>query len=297
MAEQLTLHATSDSRLDVFLAESLPAIDRLEARRWIEAGRIAVEGSHVKPSLRLWPGAAVHVTVPGVEPSAVIPEDLPLEILYADDELVVVNKPAGMATHPGPGWWSGSVFNALLFQIPYWPGISGVAQPGVVHRLDRDTSGLLVLAKAENAHRHLLAQVLARTMERGYLAWIEGELEGEGLIDAPIGRDPELEGQMRVTPDGKDARTRYRTLGMREGRTLVELKLETGRTHQIRVHMAHLGHPILGDIRYHPAPEPGPMALHAAKLSFEHPSKGPMAFEAVPPEAWAAFPALFSPLQ
>lgn len=285
----LCFTASSEERLDVFLAAAL-GVERLHAREWIVAGCVQIADHSLKPSLRLWPGAIVSFTPPPPRPSEVEPQDLGVPVVYADMALVVINKPVGMATHPGPGWWKGSAVNALLFQIPHWPGVGGVAQPGIVHRLDRDTSGLLVFAKHDEAHQHLLDQASSRQMTRRYLAWVEGELHGEGLIDAPLGRSPEQPDRVIVTPAGKSARTRYRSLRGEEGRSLLELELETGRTHQIRVHLSHLGHPVLGDPWYHPRPGTEPMALHAYSLAFTHPSNGEaLSFAASPPPAWRAF--------
>lgn len=288
----LCFMASSAERLDVFLAAAL-GVERLQAREWIVAGCVQIADHPLKPSLRLWPGATVNFTPPPPRLSEVEPQDLGVPVVYADEALVVINKPVGMATHPGPGWWNGSAVNALLFQIPQWPGVGGVAQPGIVHRLDRDTSGLVVFAKHDEAHRHLLEQASSRQMTRRYLAWVEGELQGSGLIDAPLGRSPEQPDRVIVTPTGKSALTRFRSLRLEAGRSLVELELETGRTHQIRVHLSHLGHPVLGDPWYNPCPGCDPMALHAYSLAFTHPSSGEvLSFVAQPPPAWGAFGSL-----
>lgn len=283
------LAASGGERLDAFVASAF-GIERLEARRWIVAGAVSVEGRSIKPSLRLEPGAVVSVTPPALRASEAQPEDLSLTIVYQDEAVVVIDKPAGMATHPGPGWWHGSAVNALLYAISEWPGIGGVAQPGIVHRLDRDTSGLLVFAKTDDAHAHLLKQAYDRRLRRTYLAWVEGDLMGSGLIEAPLGRDPMDGERVIVTEGGKPARTRYQAIASGPSRSLVRLELETGRTHQIRVHLLHLGHPVLADPRYHPYPGVGPMALHAWRLGFEHPlTHEPLAFELAPPSSWSVY--------
>lgn len=280
--------ASGEERLDVFLAAAL-GVERLQAREWIVSGCVKVSDQPLKPSLRLWPGAVVSFMPPPPRASEVEPQDLGVPIVYEDEALVVINKPVGMATHPGPGWWKGSAVNALLFQIRDWPGVGGVAQPGIVHRLDRDTSGLLVFAKNDEAHRHLLNQASNRQMKRRYLAWVEGDLLGEGVIDAPLGRSPEQPDRVIATLTGKSARTRFRSLRVEAGRSLVELELETGRTHQIRVHLSHLGYAVVGDPWYHPNPDAEPMMLHAYSLAFTHPMSGKsLSFVVMPPSAWRA---------
>ncbi|MEB3196316.1 MAG: RluA family pseudouridine synthase [Candidatus Sericytochromatia bacterium] len=220
-----------------------------------------------------------------LRPHAAVPQPLELPVRYLDDDLVVVVKPAGMATHPGPGWWQGSCVNALLFHIPTWPGVGGVAGPGIVHRLDVETSGLLLFARSQRAHRPLLETVAQRRMRRGYLAWVEGQVDDAGWVEAPLGRDDHDTQRVVVRSDGKAALTHYAPLCQREGRSLLRLQLETGRTHQIRVHMAHRGWPVVGDRRYGTA---GPvMALHAGFLALAHPITGePLQWIEGPPATW-----------
>lgn len=284
MPEQNTsVQPEPDERLDVHVARRC-GIDRLEARRWILSGAVRVGDRPIKPSLRLQPTDEVSVTPPLARPSAIVPVHRPLVVRHADSELVVVEKPAGMATHPGPGWWQESLLNVVMAHVSDWPGVGGVAQPGVVHRLDRDTTGLLVLARTDHAHRHLRQQVSDRSMRRIYLAWVEGNLSGSGVWEFPLGRDGADPERVVVDPSGKLATTRFEALSHADGRTLLRLTLETGRTHQIRVHASHVGHPVVGDRRYHPTPGPEPMRLHAAHLGFRHPQTGEdLAFTADPP--------------
>lgn len=260
----------------------------LEVRRWIATGHVQVDDGPAKASRRIQPGQRIRVSPPPLQPHAAQPEALPLPIRYADAHLIVVAKPAGMASHPGPGWWRGSCVNALLHSVRDWPGIGGVAGPGIVHRLDRDTSGLLVFARSESAHRGLLAQLQNQGFAREYLAWCGGTLTGQGLIDAPLGRDPHAPERVCVRTDGKAARTHYRVLAHTPTRSLLALRLETGRTHQIRVHLAHLGHPVWGDPVYGTAAPTG-MALHAWRLGFAHPHSGEaLHFTEKPPVTWMA---------
>ncbi|HEY9765424.1 MAG TPA: RluA family pseudouridine synthase [Chroococcales cyanobacterium] len=263
-------------RLDVYLAECLET-DRLAARNWIVSGFVLVDGKKGKPSLLLWPGAKIEVLLPPPRPAQAVPEDLPLEIFFEDEALVVVNKAAGMPCHPGPGWWHGGLVNALLFHCSGWTGIGGEATPGIVHRLDKETTGLVVYAKGEIAHKRLLEAMRERRIERRYDALCEGRLEGEGTIDLPLKRDGENSFLRKVDPEGKRAVTHWRALYEKEGKTALSLRLETGRTHQIRVHLAHVGHPICGDALYGKGDPDDPsrfMALHSSFLAFDHPLEG-----------------------
>jgi 23S rRNA pseudouridine1911/1915/1917 synthase len=206
------------------------------------------------------------------------PESIPLTIVFEDAHLIVVDKPAGMAVHPGPGHSGHTLVNALLAHCPDLPGIGGVQRPGIVHRLDKDTSGLIVAAKDEKAHAGLTRQLSERRMHKTYLALVEGRLEPpEALIDAPIGRDPNHRQRMAILPAGRgrDAQTRYKVLEYLDGYTYLEASPITGRTHQIRVHLASLGHPIVGDVVYgKPSPLVGRQFLHAWRLAFRHPVTG-----------------------
>jgi 23S rRNA pseudouridine1911/1915/1917 synthase len=274
-------------RLDKYLAESAPDLSRSRVQQLIEDGKVEVDGKAAKASQKLRGGERITVVVPPPEPTGVAPEDIPLDIRYEDADLVVINKPQGMATHPAPGTRRGTLVNALLARISDLSGIGGELRPGIVHRLDKDTSGLLVVAKHDRAHRALQAQIQAKSASREYLAVARGRLKvHEGTVDAPIGRHPKDRVRMAVLPDGRPAVTHFCVIEEMRDATLVHLKLQTGRTHQIRVHLAHLGHPIVGDPVYgtaSPIKVPGQL-LHAWRLSFDHPATGRrLTFEAAPP--------------
>jgi 23S rRNA pseudouridine1911/1915/1917 synthase len=221
--------------------------------------------------------------MPDQELLAQTPEDIPLEVLFEDESLLVINKPAGMVVHPGSGNWSGTLMNALLHRDPR---LAGVPRAGIVHRLDKDTSGLLVVARTLAAQTDLVRQLQARTVKREYLAVAIGTLEGQGCVDAPIGRHPVQRTRMAVVQGGKPAITHYRVLACHAGATLLGCRLETGRTHQIRVHMAFLGHPLLGDPVYGRTvpglPDFPRQALHAARLGLIHPVSGASLFWEAP---------------
>lgn len=270
------------ARLDAWLATWLPGVDRIDAGKLVREGRVQVEPAcPIRPSSRLLGGERVTVQLPPPREAAARPEPLPLAIPYQDDDLVVIHKPAGMPSHPGPGWWSGTAVNALLSHVPRWRPIGGIATPGIVHRLDRDTAGLMVYANGEEAHRTLLAAMHDRAIARTYLAVARGRLEGSGVLDGPLARDPANPERVIVTPDGRRAVTRWRALASIGADTLVSLALETGRTHQIRVHLAHAGHPVIGDPWYGEAADG--LRLFAQHLAFKHPRTGiPLKFYAAP---------------
>lgn len=254
--------------LEQFLAQKLN-LDYLKLRKWIQAGHVAVDGMPGKASRWVQPGQTIELCPPLPSPHTAQPQNLPLPIRYQDADLVVVAKPAGMASHPGPGWWRGSCVNALLWAIQDWPGVGGVAGPGIVHRLDRDTTGLLIFAKTDKAHQALLKASQTRQIMREYLAWVMGPLKGCGSIDRPLARNPAAPQKMQVDPQGKAALTHYQVRQSNPLGSLLHLKLETGRTHQIRVHLASLDHPVWGDAVYG---QGGPfLALHAWRLRFKHP--------------------------
>lgn len=276
----------SGQRLDVFVAEQF-GIDRERARTWILAGQVQLVGDALKPSRILRSGMRVLVDPPQVAAPQASPEDLPLELVYEDEFLVVINKPADMVSHPGPGHWHGGVVNALLFHCQGWTGINGEATPGIVHRLDKPTTGLLIYAKTEAAHKRLHEMMRKREIHRRYWAIAQGELDGQGTINQPLQRSAEDPQRVEIHPDGKHAITHWQALGKANGKTSLELVLETGRTHQIRVHLASLDCPIWGDRQYG---QEGPfMALHAAALAFTHPITGEsLRFSAPPPAYWEA---------
>ncbi len=264
-------------RLDVVAAERLPQLSRSRIAHLAGEGRLLVDGAPRKPAFRLRPGQQVRVLVPPPEPSGLRPEAIPLDVVYEDADLLVVNKPAGLTVHPAPGHPGGTLVNAVLARVPHLPGIGGTLRPGIVHRLDKDTSGLLVVAKSDAAQRSLAAQLKARTVARTYLAVVRGRVRrNEGVIAAPVGRHPVHRKRIAVTPRGRAAVTRYTVLERFPQASLLACRLETGRTHQIRVHLTHIGHPVLGDPVYGGArvPELGRQALHAARLEFAHPCTG-----------------------
>ncbi|MGO0121981.1 RluA family pseudouridine synthase [Desulfothermobacter acidiphilus] len=277
-------------RLDLYLARNLAESSRSYLQRLINEGYVKVEGRRVKPSYRVKLGEEVLVFSPPTASLKLEPEPLPLEIIYEDEEVLVVNKPRGMVVHPGAGCQRGTLVNALLYHCRQLSSINGVLRPGIVHRLDKDTSGLLVVAKTDAAHLSLSAQFQERRVVKEYLALVYGEVQKEeGMIEAPIGRHPRQRKKMSIVEGGRQARTFFQVVERFLGYTLLRLRPETGRTHQIRVHLHYLGHPVVGDLKYGPArPHLGleGQFLHAKKLGFFHPRTGAfMCFEApLPPE-------------
>ena len=278
-------------RVDQALARMFPEHSRSRLQAWLAGGHIRIGGGGAKPRQRVWGGERIAVeTQPDRTETAYAPEALDLSIVYEDDAVIVIDKPAGLVVHPGSGNWSGTLANALLHHAPR---LSDVPRAGVVHRLDKDTTGLMVVARTLTAQTALVRQLQARSVERIYLALVRGTVSREGIVDAPIGRDPHVRTRMAVNSAGKDAVTRYRVVEALTGATLLECRLSTGRTHQIRVHMASIGFPIVGDPVYRSAgrgtrPAAGPargpasgqpvdfprQALHAARLAFIHPLSG-----------------------
>ena len=278
-------------RLDLVLGQQLPGLSRSAAQKLMNNGLVTCGGRAVKKNMRVSAGDLISVSLPEPEPAEARPEDIPLDVIWEDSDIIVVNKPRGMVVHPAPGHTDGTLVNALLYHCgSELSGIGGVIRPGIVHRIDKDTSGLLVAAKNDAAHASLSAQLADRSLSRIYRAVVCGRLrDGEGTIDAPIGRHPTDRKRMTVTEkNGRPAVTHYRVLARYNGYTFVECRLETGRTHQIRVHMAHIGHPLLGDTVYgRKKPEKGldGQCLHAAELKLIHPSTGqPMSFSAPLPD-------------
>lgn len=266
----------SGERLDLFLVQEVAELSRSQLKRLIERGLVLVNGQPGRPGQKLRAGDRVSLTVPPPGRSALEPEEIPLSVVYQDDELLVLDKPAGLTVHPAPGHPSGTLVNALLAICPDLRGIGDTVRPGIVHRLDKETSGLMVVAKGHRAHLSLSRQMKERKVKKGYLALVSGELKpGEGVIDAPIARNPRHRKRMAVVAGGREARTRYRVLRSNGEYSLVEAFPETGRTHQVRVHFASLGHPLVGDGVYGKrSPFLGRQFLHAHLLGFSHPDTG-----------------------
>ena len=281
--------AESESeRLDVFAAQ-VAGVTRSRAGALIREGRVTVDGAaQTKTGFRLKAGMAVGVKVPAAAPAAARAEDIDLEIVYQDADLAVVYKPSGMVVHPAAGNETGTMVNALLKHLDNLSGIGGEIRPGIVHRIDKDTSGLLLVAKNDRAHLSLSEQIKAHTVQRAYRAIVIGGFkEDEGTVEGPIGRHPTDRKKMAIVPNGREAVTHWTVLERLRGATLIEARLTTGRTHQIRVHMASIGHPVLGDPVYGPKKSPWPVKggqlLHAYRIGFEHPRTGErMLFEAEP---------------
>ncbi|MBQ9662968.1 MAG: RluA family pseudouridine synthase [Oscillospiraceae bacterium] len=270
----------SGERIDALLARAVAGLSRSAAQRLIEQGAVLLEGRPVQKNTRCEAGACITVALPETQEVPLVPQNLPLEIVYEDDDLIVVNKPRGMVVHPAPGHPDGTLVNALLWHCgDSLSGIGGEKRPGIVHRIDKDTSGLLIAAKNDFAHQALSAQLADRSLSRVYEAVVRGRLREEsGTIDCPIGRHPTDRKRMAVVErNGRPAVTHWEVLARYNGYTRVRCRLQTGRTHQIRVHMASIGHPLLGDGVYGaPSPEKGleGQCLHARELKFVHPRTG-----------------------
>ena len=262
-------------RLDAFLSAD-GALTRSQAARLIAEGRVRVNGKPAAKSARLSGGETVTVDVPHLRETALPPQDIPLDVVYEDDDVIVVNKPSGLVVHPAPGHPDGTLVNALLYHCgDSLSGVGGALRPGIVHRIDRDTSGLIIAAKNDYAHQFLSAQLADHTLARTYECIVVGNLrEDSGTVDAPIARDSRDRKRMAVVPGGRRAVTHWEVIARYPGYTHVRCRLETGRTHQIRVHMAYLGHPILGDTVYgakKAVPGLTGQCLHAVGLQFIHP--------------------------
>ena len=297
-------------RLDAYIAQELamemPELTRSRVRRLIDQGHILRNGTLPKPSSKVQTGDRLQVNIPPPQAVDLAAEDIPLEVVYQDDDLLVVDKPAGLTVHPAPGHPAHTLVNALLSLCGDLKGIGGEVRPGIVHRLDKDTSGLMAVAKTDRAHRSLTDQFRERDVVKGYTALVHGAVEPpEGEISVPIGRDTRNRKRMAAVPDGREALTAYRTLERIEADgerfSLVEVRPKTGRTHQIRVHLAYLGAPLVGDRVYGGAKAKWPHAarhlLHAHALGFRHPSHGdwvefasdiPADFRAVLHDLWAS---------
>ena len=267
---------SKNQRLDAFLASNLDELTRSQATRLIESGAVTVNGKAVSKSYKLTGGEDIAVTLPAPEPVKAVAQDIPLDVVYEDADVIVVNKPSGMVVHPAPGHPDGTLVNALLHHCAgSLSGVGGALRPGIVHRIDRDTSGLIIAAKNDAAHRFLSAQLADHTLARTYECIVVGTLrEDSGTVDAPIARHPTDRKRMAVVQGGRPSVTHWEVIARYPGFTHVRCRLETGRTHQIRVHMAYLGHPILGDTVYGAKKEVAGLTgqcLHAVGLRFLHP--------------------------
>jgi 23S rRNA pseudouridine1911/1915/1917 synthase len=271
--------AAAGMRLDRWLVTAVPELSRARLQALIDEGHVRIGGATSKAAHRLRGGEAVEIEIPPAPPQELAPEPIALTIVHEDDDVLVVDKPAGMVVHPGAGVSRGTLAAGVLAHAPETASVGGPRRPGVVHRLDKGTSGLLVVAKTTRAYHALVAQLAAREVTRVYLAIVHGNVaRAEGKIDAPIGRDPLHRQRMAIRPTGQGRRavTRFRVLERFDAYTLVECRLETGRTHQIRVHLASLGHPVAGDDTYgrgrpRPPVDVEGVALHATRLAFVHP--------------------------
>ncbi len=265
-------------RLDRYLAEQNPELSRSFLKNLIEQGNILLNGKTAKAGAKLKAGDEILMEIPQAEVVEIKPEDIPLSIVYQDEDIAVINKVQGMVTHPAPGNYEGTLVGAILHHIKDLSGINGELRPGIVHRLDKDTSGLLVIAKNDQAHQSLSAQIAEKTAKRIYLALVYGNVKQDsGTIATQIGRDPRDRKKMAVTRNGREAVTHYRVLKRYEGYTLVQCELGTGRTHQIRVHLKHLGFPVVGDPVYTRQKDKFGLKgqlLHAYKLCLTHPRTG-----------------------
>ena len=286
------MHFTAEdtARLDTFLAEHTE-LTRSRLSALIKEEHVSVNGKNVtKAGYALKDGDEIELEIPDAVPTDVTAQEIPLDIVYQDADVAVVFKPSGMVVHPAAGNPDGTMVNALLAKLDNLSGIGGELRPGIVHRIDKDTSGLLLVAKNDNAHVSLSEQIAAHSVGRAYKAIVIGNLKTDsGFVDAPIGRHPTDRKRMAIVPDGRSARTNWKVIERLKGATLIECELTTGRTHQIRVHMASLGHPVLGDPVYGPKKSPYPVEggqlLHAYKIGFKHPVTGErLEFSAEPEE-------------
>lgn len=277
-------------RIDKFVAEINSEWSRSQVQQWIKDAVVTVNGKSVKGNYKVKGNDEITVTIPEPEELDIQPEDMNLEVYYEDADVLVVNKPRGMVVHPAPGHTKGTLVNGLMHHCTDLSGINGVMRPGIVHRIDKDTSGLLMVAKNDMAHESLVNQLVAKTVMRRYKAIVHGVIpHDKGTIDAPIGRDKKERQSMTVDENGKNAVTHFQVLERFKDFTLVECRLETGRTHQIRVHMKYIGYPLAGDPKYGPKKtlDMNGQALHAGILGFDHPRTDEyIEFEAPIPEVF-----------
>lgn len=285
--EHIVLETENKQRVDKILTGVNTDCSRSQIQSWITQDLVSVNGSIVKANYKCKTDDQITWSIPEVKPLDIIAENIPLDIVYEDSDLLVVNKPKGMVVHPSVGHQSGTLVNALMHHCDDLSGINGVERPGIVHRIDKDTSGLLVVAKNDQSHVYLSEQMAAKDVERKYVAIVHGVIEhDEGMIDAPIGRDPKDRQKQAVVDEGKPAITHFRVLERFPKFTQIECQLETGRTHQIRVHLNYIKFPLAGDPKYGPRKtlELNGQALHAKTLGFTHPTtKEWMEFNSNPP--------------
>ncbi len=282
-----------NKRIDAIISNEIEDLSRSYVQKLLEDGQVTVNGKVItSKKLKLNVDDVISLEIPEPEVLEVLAEDIPLEIVYEDDEVMIINKPIGMVVHPAPGNYTGTLVNALMFHSEKLSSINGIVRPGIVHRIDKDTSGLLMIAKTNNAHKSLAAQLKAHTINRKYVAIVHGRIGSEtGTVNAPIGRSAKDRLKMTVTErNGKEAVTHFTVLERFNNYTMIECQLETGRTHQIRVHMAYIGHPLLGDQTYgvkKPKIKNNGQLLHAKLLGFIHPTSGEyMEFELKTPEVF-----------
>ncbi|MCQ9208359.1 MAG: RluA family pseudouridine synthase [Omnitrophica bacterium] len=282
-----------DLRLDQYIIKNLEfPISRSRIQRLIDAGKVTVNSKRAKAHYKVKPDDTLLIKIPEVPRSEVLPEKIPLEIVFEDEDILVINKPPGLVSHPAPSCPSGTLVNALLNYGCALSTINGPSRPGIVHRLDKDTSGLLVIAKNDSAHLDLAKQFCKHTVKRKYIAMVKGRVEhNEGIIDYPLARDPQNYQKMRVSfINSRDALTRYRVLNRYKEVSILELSPHTGRTHQLRVHLKFCGHPILGDKHYGDARDLDRLSLHATELGFYHPrTKKFVEFQSDIPESFKRF--------
>lgn len=278
-------------RLDAYIAEKIEKMSRSQVKGLIEDGKVMVNNEMKKASYRIQEGEEIIVEVPMPQPVELVPQSLPLEIIYQDQDVAVINKAKGMVVHPAHGNWDHTLVNALLYHITDLSGINGELRPGIVHRLDKDTSGVMVVAKNDLAHRNLVSQIKEHTVNRAYKALVHGVIkENLGSIEAPIGRSKTDRKKMAVVANGRPATSNYQVLKRYRDYTYVRVQLMTGRTHQIRVHFAYIRHPVVGDPLYGPAKKhlgAESQVLHAFLLGFKHPRSGEyLEFISEPPDSF-----------
>ncbi|GIN57577.1 RluA family pseudouridine synthase [Lederbergia ruris] len=274
--EHFTVEDGNGERIDKVITAFHTEWSRTQIQQWIRDGRVQVNGKKAKANYKCRIGDEIDISIPEPEPLDVQPEPMDLDVYYEDEDVIVVNKPKGMVVHPAPGHYTGTLVNGLMAHCQDLSGINGVLRPGIVHRIDKDTSGLLMVAKNDYAHEQLVNQLVEKTVTRKYFALVHGVIPHDhGTIDAPIGRDKEDRQRMTVVDGGKHAVTHFQVIERLDPYTLLECVLETGRTHQIRVHMKYIGYPLVGDPKYGPRKtlETNGQVLHAGVLGFIHPRK------------------------